>query len=111
MFPIFVENSRVPILLSRLAPIDIGAITLGPLVLSRGEITETTRTHEKIHWQQYKECLIVGFVILYFAFYIINRIKGMKGPEAYANIPFEREAYDNQDDPSYPEVRPVFGWA
>ena len=34
--PIFIENSRIPKLLSYVAPIDIGAITLGFIVLSRG---------------------------------------------------------------------------
>ena len=30
--PLFIENSKIPVWLSYIAPIDIGAITLGPIV-------------------------------------------------------------------------------
>ena len=50
--PIFIENSKLPAILSYLAPITIGAITLFPFVFARGEISKTTRTHETIHFQQ-----------------------------------------------------------
>ena len=46
--PWFFENSRIPIWLSHLAPIDIGAITIGPFVFSRGEMSEETKNHEAI---------------------------------------------------------------
>ena len=67
--PWFFENSKVPVILSKLAPIEIGAITIGPLVYSRGEMSEVTKNHETIHWQQYIETGIIGFVILYYLFY------------------------------------------
>ena len=50
--PIMIENSRLPVLLSYFAPITIGAITLGFIVFSRDEMTERTKRHETIHFQQ-----------------------------------------------------------
>mgnify|MGYP003658786509 CR=1 FL=1 len=63
--PIFFENSAVPKILSKVSPISIGAITVGPVVFCDGEISESLKRHESIHWEQYKECLIIGFLLLY----------------------------------------------
>ena len=73
--PWFFENSKIPVLLSYVSPIDIGAITIGPLVFSRGEMTEQTKTHETIHWQQYIETGILGFIFLYYLYYLIGYLK------------------------------------
>ena len=109
-FPIFVENSRIPVWLSALSPITIGAITLGPIVLSRGVIDPIMRNHETIHWKQYKETLIVGFLLLYACFYIIGLIKYRSGSMAYYNIPFELEAYQNEEDFGYTFHRKRWAW-
>ena len=108
--PIFIENSRIPVILSKVSPIDIGAIALGPVIISRGEMDETTRRHESIHWEQYKECLILGFLLLYLFFWIRKLFHGYSGEGAYYNIPFEREAYDNQHDAEYLLNREHFTW-
>ena len=108
--PLFVEDSKVPVWLSKLAPIDIGAITIGPLVFSRGKISESTRRHETIHWQQYIETFILGFLLLYFGFYIASLFKGRGGRDSYMEIPFEREAYENQEDKEYLKNRKRFAW-
>ena len=109
-FPIFIENSKVPVFLSKLSPIEIGAITLGPFVFSRYEIGPVTRNHEAIHWQQYKETLIIGFLLLYAIFYIIGLVKYRSGELAYYNIPFEREAYQNDQDFGYIFNRSRWAW-
>jgi len=108
--PLFFENSVVPALLSALAPIEIGAIIIGPFVFAREHLSEKTKTHETIHWQQYIETGIIGFFILYFLFYIINLIKYKNGREAYLNIPFEKEAYAFDIYPEYPEIRKRYNW-
>jgi|TARA_Y100000310_G_C20384351_1_gene669683 hypothetical protein len=108
--PLFFENSMVPVWLSKISPIEIDAITLGPLVFNRGNMGQTTKNHETIHWAQYKECLIIGFPILYGISYFINRCKGMSGAEAYRNIWFEKEAYDNQADFEYLHKRKLYTW-
>ena len=61
--PIFIENSRVPVWLSYLAPINIAAITLFFLVFSREKMSEVIKRHETIHFQQMLETGVVGFVV------------------------------------------------
>jgi hypothetical protein len=109
-FPLFFENSKVPVWLSKLSPIEIGAITLGPFIFSRGTMSDVTKNHEAIHWEQYKECLILPFLILYGLSWLINRFT-MSGSDAYRNIWFEKEAYANQDNPNYLSERKLFAWA
>ena len=77
--PFFFENSKVPVWLSKLAPIEINAITLGPLVFSRGEISEKTKRHETIHYQQYIELLFIGFLVIYLYDYLYAAIIKRKG--------------------------------
>ena len=110
MLPVFVENSKVPVYLSYVSPITISAITLGPFVFSRGEINPVTRNHETIHWEQYKETAIIGFVLLYALFYIIGLVKYRSGSLAYYNIPFEIEAYQNENDFGYTFHRKRWSW-
>ena len=108
--PKFYENSRVPVVLSNFSPIDIGAITIGPFVFSRGEMTDVLKNHETIHWQQYKETLIIGFLLLYLIFWVWGLAKYRDGKVAYAMIPFEREAYDNDEDLEYLRNRKHYAW-
>jgi len=108
--PVFIENSRIPIWLSHVSPIDIGAITLGPIVISRDTMSDTTKNHETIHWQQYLETGIIGFLILYLVFWIVGMIKYRDGAIAYHQIPFEQEAYSNQSNFSYLDSRKRYVW-
>ena len=108
--PWFFENSKIPVVLSYLAPIDIGAITIGPFVFSRGEMSEETKNHEAIHWQQYIETGILGFIVLYYSYYLWNYVKYQDGKTAYFMIPFEKEAYDNDKDLQYLESRNRYAW-
>jgi len=66
--------------------------------------------HEKIHWQQQKECLCIFFYILYGAMYLINLVKYRNHSDAYRNIPFEREANRHECNMSYLAKRPKFNW-
>ena len=93
--PIFVENSKIPVVLSKIAPINIGAIALGFVVFSRGTMNEKTRQHETIHFQQYLETLFIGF---------------RNGALAYFNIRAEKEAYQHDETPNYLETRPRWRW-
>ena len=108
--PWYFENSKVPVILSYFAPIEIGAITIGPFVFSRGLMSEITKNHEAIHWQQYIDCGIIGFIILYYLFYAINLLRYRDGQTAYYMIPFEKEAYDNDNNLNYLDTRTRFAW-
>ena len=108
--PWFIENSKIPVWLSYVSPIEITAITLGPIVISRNEMSEVTKRHETIHFQQYIETGFIGFIFLYFGFWLWNLLKYSNGEEAYYNIPFESEAYSNHEDESYLENRKRYSW-
>lgn len=108
--PLFIENSKIPVWLSYIAPIDIGAITLGPIVISRDEMSETTKRHETIHFQQFLELAFIGFIILYFGWWFWNLLKGQDGQTAYFKIPFEAEAYNNHHEKDYLQNRKRYAW-
>jgi thiamine transporter ThiT len=108
--PIFIENSRVPVLLSYLAPINIGAITLFFLVFSRGEMSDTTKRHETIHFQQMLETFVIGFLILYLWDYLKGYIKYGNGKSAYLGIRAEQEAYQEEGSKPYLNERIRWRW-
>ena len=111
-FPIFIENSKIPVWLSKIAPININAITLGPIVLSRGVLSERVKRHETIHFMQYKELYFIGFLLIYLYDYLYAAIIKKKGfsRESYLAIRFEQEAYDNDHKEDYLENRKAFFW-
>ena len=99
--PIYIENSRILAWLSYLAPISIQAITLGVIVISKDEMSEVTKNHETIHFQQYLETLFLGFLILYFWDWFIGLMKYRDGQKAYLSIRAEQEAYKHQENLTY----------
>ena len=111
-FPIFIENSKIPVWLSKIAPINISAITLGPIVLSRGVLSERVKRHETIHFMQYKELFFIGFLLIYLYDYLYAAIIKKKGfsRESYLAIRFEQESYDNDHDLEYLEKRQKNAW-
>ena len=108
--PYFIENSKLPVWLSYLAPIDIGAITLGPVVISRGEMSEITKNHETIHYQQYLETLFIGFLLIYLYDYIRGLIVHQDGRAAYFSLRAEKEAYAMHENLDYCKVRTRWKW-
>ncbi len=111
MFPIFIENSRIPKILSWFAPITIGAINLVFFVFARSELDDQTKRHETIHYRQWMELLVVGFAPLYVLFWLVLLLKKRDGKLAYRLNPFEMEAYEHQHDPGYLDNRKLFAWA
>ena len=110
--PYFFENSKVPVVLSKVAPLEIGAISLGWWVWSRREIGVVTKRHETIHFQQQLEMLFVPFLLLYAAFWLVGLfVYKFDGNKAYRENPFEREAYANERKTKYlSETRKRYAW-
>lgn len=108
--PIYIENSRIPVWLSKFAPIEIGAITLFFLVFSRGTISEEAKRHEYIHFQQMLETFLIGFVILYCWDYLKGYVKYRHGQIAYHSIRAEQEAYNKSSSAFYAERRKRWRW-
>ncbi len=61
--------------------------------------------HERIHLRQQIEMLVIPFYICYFLNYLLNLIKYRNHFNAYINICFEREAYQNDRFPNYLKTR------
>ena len=91
-------------------PPGIGAITLWFLVLYEGKISERTKIHETIHYLQYNELLVVGFLALYLFDFLREYWTRRDFWKSYFHIRFEQEAYANQEDISYIFHRPKFNW-
>jgi hypothetical protein len=108
--PKFYENSRFPAVLSKIAPINIWAISIGPFVWCKGTLSETDKIHETIHYQQQLELLFVGQWILYFLFYAIGYVKHRNGLIAYLSNRFEVEAYNNERNEDYLLTRKRYAW-
>lgn len=65
--------------------------------------------HEKIHWRQQVEMLVIPFYLWYITEYLIKRLTRNKG-DAYRAISFEREAYTRQDTMDYLQTRKPYSW-
>ncbi len=66
--------------------------------------------HEKIHIRQQIELAVFPFFIWYFVEFVIRLVTLRDRKAAYKSISFEREAYDNQENPSYLKTRPVWNF-
>lgn len=108
--PLMFENSKIPVLLSKIAPIEINALSFFIFVFSRGEMDERVRRHETIHFKQQVEMLFVFQWIMYGYFHLSALISGLGGKEAYYCNPFELEAYDNDEKEDYLLERKPYAW-
>lgn len=79
----------------------------GALFVKKGtKLTKTLINHEAIHTAQMKELLYIPFYLLYILEWVFNLFKyNFNNKEAYKNISFEKEAYDNQSKLSYLAAR------
>jgi hypothetical protein len=108
--PWFFENSKLPIWLSKIAPIEIWALSIGAWVWCRGELTDEVRRHETVHYQQQLELLFIGQWLCYGICWLIGFVKYRSGAKAYQQNPFEQEAYELDGDPNGLISRKRYGW-
>jgi hypothetical protein len=108
MKPIIIKNSRIPELLSWF--MDIGGITLFPFIFIKGEGNDRLIRHESIHIMQYRETLVLGFLAIYLWDFLYGFVKYKNYDDAYRSIRFEQEAYANDHDENYLEMRKRFAW-
>jgi len=109
-FPIFIENSKVPVWLSKIVPIDVYALSFSVFVWCRGLMSERTKNHETIHYRQQLEMLFVFQWVLYGLFHIVGLVRYRNGQDAYYENPFEREAYNNDTNLDYLDSRKPYAW-
>lgn len=108
--PIMIENSKVPVILSYVAPIDIWAISFGPFVWCRGIMSDVTKRHETIHFHQQAELLFIFQWLLYGLFWLKGVLSRKTGRDAYYANPFEVEAYIHETDEDFLATRPSYNW-
>tara|TARA_B100001564_G_C20348016_1_gene537603 strand:- start:42 stop:383 length:342 start_codon:yes stop_codon:yes gene_type:complete len=106
--PIVIEDSKIPRYLSIF--INIGAITLWPFVISRNKLNKQVLNHETIHIKQQQELLIIGFYILYVYYWVKGLMYYRDAQQAYYSIPFEMEAYINEENLEYLQKRRFMAW-
>lgn len=106
--PIVIEDSQIPRYLSIF--INIGAITLWPFIISRNKLNEQVLNHEMIHIKQQQELLVVGFYILYVYYWLKGLWLFRDSQAAYYSIPFEMEAYGNDENQEYLKERKAYAW-
>lgn len=75
----------------------------------RGQLSQTTMNHEKIHSAQIKELLYIVFYVCYIVEWLFRFIQYRNAMKAYYNISFEREAYNNDSNLNYLKQRKCFG--
>lgn len=94
-----------------LIPKRFGGWVLWPfIVLKDAKYKEDTvfMNHERIHLRQQAELLVLPFFVWYGIEFVVRLIQYRKSLEAYRNISFEREAYENEKDLDYLKKRPFF---
>lgn len=90
----------------------IMGITLAPFGIYVKEeylAIKTVENHEKIHWKQQIEMLIIFFYLWYGIEWLIRKIF-ISQKNAYTNISFEREAYSNEFNVEYLQKRKHYSW-
>ena len=95
-----------------LVPNGFRAITAFPFVLIKnGSLKDNLVLiyHERIHFRQQLELLVIPFYLWYLVEYIIRFVQ-FRGDRmrAYRNVSFERESYDNEHNPEYLKTRPFW---
>lgn len=91
---------------------DVVAITLAPFGIYVREAKTLDNIyiirHEKIHWKQQMEMLIVPFYLWYLIEWLIKVITPPVG--AYDDLSMEREANAFMFDPTYLQTRKHYNW-
>ena len=88
-------------------------VTLWPFILVRSKELKFDPifiNHEKIHIRQQLELLVIFFYIWYGLEFLVRLIQYRNRYQAYRNISFEREAYENEKDFNYLKTRKFWGF-
>lgn len=96
-----------------LVPSGFVGITLFPIVVVRDKRLledSTFLRHEKIHFVQQRELLIMFFFIWYVMEFFVRFIQVRNYKKAYRSISFEREAYENESDEIYLSSRRMWSF-
>ena len=82
----------------------------GILFTKQDKLIPRDINHEKIHTAQMKEMGYIFFYLWYFIEYLLIRLFHKKQGNAYHDVSFEEEAYNNQYNYSYLKSRHHYAW-
>lgn len=108
ILPLFIKSKIITRILS--VAVTVHAICLFPFIFTSEELDEFQMNHELIHFEQQKELLVIGFYALYLYDYIKGMVLYKDKAIAYYNIRFEQEAYQNQFNLGYVDIRDKHSW-
>lgn len=108
--PIFLENSKLPYILSCILQIDIWIMSFGWFVWCSGTMSDVMRRHESIHFHQRLELAFAGKWILYSLSFLHGLWKYKDHSVACRENIFEREAFSCDHIEDYLEKRPRYAW-
>ncbi len=94
-------------------PKNITGITIFPFVILENTSIKKNKAfinHEMIHIYQQMELLFVFFIFIYYIEFLVRWIKYKDWYQAYKNISFEREAYENETNYNYLKTRKLFSF-
>ncbi|MFN8238689.1 MAG: hypothetical protein U0T77_11020 [Chitinophagales bacterium] len=94
-------------------PKNISGITIYPFIILENKEIRNDKTfinHEMIHLYQQAELLLLFFILLYYLEFLVLLLKYKNWQQAYRNISFEREAYDNETNYDYLKTRKWFSF-
>ena len=113
---------------------DYDTINLFGILFTKTNMDKIDINHESIHTEQIIDCIVIGiiivsilklifgisvlwvllspitFYILYALEYICIRLFHKKQNDAYHDVSFEEEAYNNQEYLDYTKYREMFTW-
>lgn len=102
------------ILISKyIVPKGYAGITLFPFVFVKNahlKLNKVFVNHERIHLKQQLELLILPFFIWYGLEFLRGYLHYKNWHQAYRNISFEREAYQNECNLEYLKKRPFWNF-
>ncbi|WP_445715482.1 hypothetical protein [Flavobacterium sp.] len=96
-----------------LIPKGFRGLTIFPFVFlldKKDKLNSFILNHERIHIRQQIELLIIPFFLCYGIEFLVRWIQYKNRREAYYNISFEREAYENEKDLDYLKKRPFWNF-
>ena len=95
----------IMVIYNKLIPFEgFKAINLFGIIFARKPLTPGDLAHERVHTQQMKELLYIGFYLIYLIEWAVRLAKHGK-KRAYYMISFEQEAYNFRGG-----KREYFGW-
>jgi hypothetical protein len=98
----------IVIVFKYLTPRGFRGVTFFPFVIiAKGDdaLDKVFMNHEKIHWRQQLELLVVPFYVWYFLEFMVRLVHFKDRKKAYRTLSFEREAYANEKDLNYLQSR------